>query len=239
MRAILVSVDYGDILERTLPYNRHHFDEVLVVTTPTDFETIEVATQNDAEVYTTEVFYEEGAIFNKWKALEEGLDFYGRHGWMVLLDADVFWPGIIPEYQREVGYLYAPLRRMMRPIDEDIPPEEQWSQFKVHRNVREWAGYSQIFHADDTHLGPPPWHQTNWTHAGGADSFFQRKWPASHKIRPPFEVLHIGAAAANWCGRVSDFADGQRPQEVMERKRHFNNIFTHRRAGHGFTHERY
>ena len=33
MRAILVSVDYADILALTLPLNRHHFSDVMVAAT--------------------------------------------------------------------------------------------------------------------------------------------------------------------------------------------------------------
>src|SRR5580692_269178 len=91
MKAILVSVDYADILAVTLPYNRHHFDEVYVVTTPGS-EDGRVAKQLGAEVWGTTAFYDDGAVFNKWKALEEALDVMGRDGWLCVMDADVLWP---------------------------------------------------------------------------------------------------------------------------------------------------
>ena len=40
MNAILVCVDYSDLLAITLPHNRHHFNKVMVVTTPEDKDTI-------------------------------------------------------------------------------------------------------------------------------------------------------------------------------------------------------
>jgi hypothetical protein len=46
MKAIMVCVDYGDLLSLTLPYNKHHFEQMLVVTAPRDRET-----QNICEVY--------------------------------------------------------------------------------------------------------------------------------------------------------------------------------------------
>src|SRR5205085_1870944 len=82
------------------------------------------------------------------------------------------------------------------------PPESLWHQFPIHRNVSEHAGYSQIFHLKDTHLPRPPWHDINWVHAGGADSFFQQLWPKENKVRPTFSVLHIGDAGLNWMGRA-------------------------------------
>lgn len=217
MRAILVSVDYSDILGLTLPWNRHHFTEVMVVTSTTDTRSREVAWANRCQVFATDAFYRDGAVFNKWLALEGGLDAFGRDGWLCIMDADVCWPrdadlsGIVP------GNLYTPLRRMMPAIPQEIPAEQEWSRWPLHRQQVEWAGYTQVFFGSDLMLGPPPWHETNWRHAGGADSFFQARWPQSRKLRPPFEVLHIGESGRNWCGRATPYADGTVHPEAASR----------------------
>ena len=80
--AVMVSVDYADLLSITLPRNRHHFERVMVVTTPnvSDLATREVARANNAELFCTNSFYDDGAHFNKWKALEQALD----KGWKIL-----------------------------------------------------------------------------------------------------------------------------------------------------------
>lgn len=238
LRAILVCVDFADILCRTLPYNRHHFDEVCIVTTPSDHATHDVASKHDARIVETTAFYDDGASFNKWKALEYGLDVYGRHGWLCIMDADIFWPKEIPFYYKIVGDLYTPYRRVRRELHAPIPPEEEWDQFPIHRNVKEFAGYSQIFHADDPSLGEPPWHAINWKHAGGADSFFQRKWPRQRKVRPPFEVLHIGPHGENWCGRVSPFAGGEKPEESLQRYKTLRGYLRRRRQTRNYKHEK-
>ena len=260
MKAIIVSVDYSDILAITLPYNRHHFDEVLVVTSPKDVDTAKVAGANGAEVFVTDSFYDDGASFNKWKALEEGFNVLGRYGWICNMDADVLWPRSIRVQEGLVnlgigragvdlgwcdlsvkpGTLCSPLRRMWNDWPQtpfvghivcgSVPDERDWSGFPIHRNVNEWAGYSQIFHADDPHLGPAPWHEIDWVHAGGADSFFQRKWPAECKVRPPFEVLHLGPAGKNWFGRATPLADGTVPDEAPNRLRACEEIWRQRRA---------
>lgn len=239
MKAILVCVDYADVLNLTLPYNRHHFSEVMVVTTPEDSATIQCAEANNCRIHTTRTFYEEGAIFNKWKSLEEALDVFGRYGWLCIMDADVFWPKQIPDYSREVGCIYTPKRRMRESVTAPIPDEVDWGQYPLHRNHTEWAGYTQIFHANDPHLGSPPWHQTNWKHAGGADSFFQKQWPNNRKKRPPFEVLHIGEAGANWCGRVTNYVDGSTPDLAEDRKQALETIRTERAKYGNFNRERY
>lgn len=210
IRAIMVAVDYADLLAQTLPYNRHHFEEVMVVTSLDDWECAQIAHKNDCVVHATDTFYHHGAAFNKWAALEEGLNHFGREGWLCIMDADVAWPKKLPDdWELKPGCLYSPNRRMY-PLIDAIPQESLWQGYRIHRNIAEWAGYSQIFHASDPVLGPAPWHEVNWMHAGGADSFFQSKWAAANKIRPSFEVLHLGPSGENWCGRSTAYATGSR-----------------------------
>ncbi len=242
MKAILVSVQYHDILAVTLPANIHHFESVHVVTTPQDMATQEVARACGAHVYQTDAFYRSGAHFAKWLALEEALDATGLRepGWLCFLDADVIWPAKLPIFPWEKGFLYSPLRRMA-PWPGPVPPEDQWPQFPIHRNVNEHAGYSQILWTEDAALGSPPWHETNFSHAGTADSLFQFKWPAARKVRPPWECLHLGEAGQNWTGRVTPYADGTRPAEADTRAEQMQKIWLGRRGKQGlarFEHER-
>ena len=279
MRAIMVAVDYTDLLAVTLPYNIHHFEEVWIVTDEKCHkEVVDVAWQMDnphkvgITILATGLFYADGATFNKWRALEWGLDQMGRHGWLCLMDADVLWPKGLRWSENTVeteswkpnvetlqcsvshpdgtyschvfvgGYLYTPLRRMCTDLNQSgflhmpegvwkpYPAERLWNRFPVHRNINEWAGYSQIFHADDPVLGPPPWHETNWKHAGGADSFFQMRWPKEKKVRPPFEVLHLGPAGENWYGRATPYLDGSVPTDAAEKREKVRQIWEGRRA---------
>jgi len=232
MNAILVSVDYADYLSLTLPYNRHHFERVVVVTSPDDPLTPQVARANWAEVYQTDAFYAGGARFNKWKALEEGLDVLGREGWICIMDADVLWPRCV-SLDLEEGHLYTPLRRMAKAPSEGLPDESTWANYPLHRQQLEWAGYTQIFHGSDRRLGNPPWHQTNWRHAGGADSFFQLKWPDRRKLRPSFEVLHLGESGKNWCGRATSYLDGSHPPNASEKIQEVRQFIRGRRKVRG------
>jgi hypothetical protein len=278
LRAIMTAVDYHDLLAVTLPYNRHHFDEVWIVTDMRStgdekFQRAITSVKSCCVVY-TDLFYADGAIFNKWRALEWGLDQMGRHGWICLMDADVLWPkdmkwkeshwdrshlemwttkGALSTHTFTInqGQLCTPLRRMApwppkapyyHANDDwrDYPQECDWGKFPIHRNVQEWAGYSQIFHASDPVLGPPPWHQIDWRHAGGGDSFLQAKWPKHKKVRPPFHCLHLGEAGCNWMGRAAPFLDGTRPEGSDEKRRAMQELWAgRRRAGPGrFEHEK-
>lgn len=238
MKVILVSVDYADLLALTLPYNKHHFEEVLVVTTPQDLKTHRVVYDNRVDLFTTEAFYDNGAMFNKWKALEQGLDFLGREGLLCIMDADVLWPKQISYQEFESGCLYTPLCRLVLEIPKTLPPEKEWDSFPLRPNQTEWTGYSQIFHAEDPCLGPAPWHEINWSHAGGADSFFQRKWDTSKKLRPNFEALHLGPHGKNWCGRVTNYINGKTPTESEACSQQLRQIFTNRRKYRNFNKEK-
>lgn len=258
LRAILVCVDYSDLLAITLPYNRHHFSEVMVVTSFNDAATVKVALDNGASLYQTDVFYHYGAVFNKFAALEKALDCFGRHGWMCIMDADVLWPRHIdwtflidhlfepedptdpnsPLEMQDSQFLYTPLRRMMLDVTQPVPQEPYWKTFPLHPQQVEWAGYTQIFSAYDPHLPPAPWHQTDWKHAGGADSFFQQLWPASCKRRPHFECLHLGPAGQNWCGRTSPLTDGSTPPQADERMLHLRKFMRQRRVSKSFDSEK-
>lgn len=253
MRAILVSVDFNDLLSITLPYNRKHFSDVMVVTdTKNERPVREICERNNACMYVTDSFYSEGAKFNKWKALEEGLDKFGRSGWIALMDVDILWPrelkvecttkgtpSVYYSYKgtictQEVNQLCSPLRRMMLDIpipfsSGNIPSENTWSRFKLHRNVLEWAGYSQILNCADPYLPKGYWHQTKFIHAGCSDSFFQNLWPVERKIRPNFEVLHLGEPGMNWMGRASDYLDGTKNPLGESRKNEILSMWRERR----------
>lgn len=146
-----------------------------------------------------------------------------------VMDADILWPKKIPHWRLDVGCLYTPLRRMFCDLRLPVPPEEHWSKWPLHPQQREWAGYTQVFHADDPNLGKSPWYETTWKHAGGADSFFQMRWRTQQKLRPPFEVLHLGTSGENWCGRVSPYLDGHSDPKAQERRQQLHGLLAQRR----------
>jgi len=218
MQSVTVCVDFSDYLSRMLPWNRHHFSKMWVVTHPEDRKTIKVCQRLRIDFIKTDLFYADNASFNKYRSLEYAFDIIGRHGWFCLLDADTIWPKNLQGWKPEIGKFYVPHRRMC-PHDTTsenwvVPAEEQWETWQRWR-VPEFSGYSQIFNADDPVLGQAPWHELDWSHAGGGDSYFQAKWPEEAKIRPPWEVLHMGEASTHWAGR----GNTKKLQEFMSSRR--------------------
>jgi len=228
MNGLTISVDYSDFLAITLPRNAVNFERIVVVTTPGDEKTIAVASEVDnVTVLTTEVFTKHGATFNKGVALNEGLDILGREGWICVFDADIEMPGNWAESAYswlEKGYLYGARRRVQENPYQDLAlwtgHPANWSVLPLARNSAAWGPYPathitgafHLYHAEDPHLGKPPWYSTQWRHAGGWDSDFFLNWPVECHLETPFEVLHYGPIAQNWWGRRTLRLDGTMPE---------------------------
>jgi hypothetical protein len=218
MQAIIVSVDYADLLAITLPYNRHHFTDVMVVTKPTDKKTAAVTEACRCSVLQTDVFNAGGATFNKFAAIEEAVRILRPQGWLCLLDADIMIPkGMAdPQQSWHIGKIYSPLRRMWVNTSLQPPPESDWGQlpYGEPRNATRFAGYMQVFHVQDAVLTSRPWHRLDYDNASDGDTEFSRKWAKTNKVRPAFDVLHLGQDSKNWCGRATPYVDGTIPDNA-------------------------
>lgn len=285
MNAILVSVDMADLASITIPWNRHHFKDMTVVTSTKDAATEAVAKANNCQVFKTDLFWYKGSEFAKWRSLEEALRETGlqdSHDWLAILDVDILWPKVIPasgingplEYTCRVGNLYGPYRRMWREWPNyppclagqgsaesvswqrrwqgpeqgkttaekvGVPDEQYWCRFSLSPQQTEWAGFSLILHPDDPVLQQRPWFDVSWRSCSGADSFLQMRWEGKNKVRPPWEVLHLGEDHINWLGRTSPYADGTMPKGAAERKAKLREMMGKRRNNPNsdkFSHEK-
>lgn len=219
IKAITVCVGYDDFLRLTIPRILTHVDKLLVVTAAHDTRTHELVAQyENAECFITDAFYREGASFNKGWAMEEGFDVLGRDGWILILDADILLPETLPPWDLQVGNIYTPPRRIMSDVDGLIETPTVDPQTLPLRHESGNFGYFQLFHATDPTIAQLPWYETTWVHAGGADSVFEKRWSRDHKMRLPFEVIHLGDPDQNWFGRVRPRLDnGAVDAEAAER----------------------
>jgi hypothetical protein len=228
LRGLTVCVEYDDLLKITLPQNLQHFDECLVITSSADTRTQELVKKHPkAKLFVTDSFYEYGASFNKGLAIELGFNALGREGWIVVWDADIIFPEVMPLNGMMIGNLYGPHRRILND-PRQWSPALQWSKCVRARDL-EIPGYFQLFHADDAVLQSRPWYDISFGHAGGGDSFFQSKWNKQNRIKLPFDVLHLGPRDSNWYGRTTERTDGIQLQEVNERKKKLELL--HKRKG--------
>jgi len=217
VRGIVVSVQFDDLLAVTLHRNICHLEECLVVTSPQDLRTQElVKTIPHARCYVTDAFYRSGAAFNKGCALQEGLTELGQSGWILIWDADILFPNPMNLPKLEIGKLYSPRRRI-------LSDPTRWHhgfdwELAVPSHDKAFQGYFQLFHADDPVLTNKLWYSPMFNHAGGADGLFQSKWKEQDKIRPLFDVLHLGPRDRDWHGRISPRLDGELIEGAEERQ---------------------
>ena len=100
IEAVIVCVNYADFLAWTLPFNRNQFDGLVVVTTPADTQTQKLCEHYHVQCVQTDVFYQNGAKFDKAAGINEGLKVLSRRGWVVQMDADILLP---PRAKEQIG----------------------------------------------------------------------------------------------------------------------------------------
>ena len=211
MKGIVCCVNYADLLKITLPRNAKHFKEVLVVTHPDDRKTLDVVgTVPNARAFTTEAFYEHGAVFNKGLAMEQGFDVLGRAGWILIHDADVILPDDLKtDIGLRDGYLYGMRRRILHDPAR-WNPNVDWNNCPISAD-RVIAGYFQLFNGSHVDLEKKPWYDVTFAHAGGCDGYFQSRWKYDRKVWLPTYCLHLGERDQNWWGRTTFGLDGTPP----------------------------
>lgn len=245
----MVCVKFDDLLALALPHNRQHLDDLLVVTTPWDEATKEQCRKFDCRIFETEAFYDDGADFNKGKAVEQAVDTLRRQGHILIFDADIVFPADM-RTRLEMTHLHpAALYGVRRRQCDDLATFKKaladWDDPSILQIPdQEIAGYYQLFHTADPRLRRRPWYTTDWRHAGGSDSDFHRRWRGQGAKRwiENFHVMHLGDTFSNWCGRSSDrwldvpgSEGGLSQEEAADR----NNRLQDKRASHkGFDDEK-
>ncbi len=212
----VVCVEYDDLLAITLHRNMRHMRQCIVVTSPNDVKTQELAScVAGVKVHVTDAFYRGGAKFNKGLALEEAFELSGRQGWCLIWDADTLmqektiWP---ENLQQDVLY---GARRLLLDDPSRWSPEFNWSHARPTQD-RPGTGYFQLFHASSPTIAKLPWYDCTFTHAGGGDGYFTARWERKEWL--PFKVLHLGPRDANWMGRATAKLDGSKHENAEARR---------------------
>lgn len=97
LEGIIICVGYSDFIAHTLPLNKSHFDKLVVVTSTTDKETQRLCEYHHVECIQTDIFYENGDVFNKAKGINIGLKALTQEGWVLHLDGDIVLPPLFRE----------------------------------------------------------------------------------------------------------------------------------------------
>lgn len=197
IHAICVSVNYAEHLARSIETWSKTLESLTVVTDTKDDRTAELAYRYSVELHRTQAFYEDGAFFNKGRAIEEvRTKLYERRkrDWHLLIDADVVpptdWLDIVTAAKPRVGVLHG-ARRIRAETGEPI-------------NDSELAGFFQLYHFGDMRAIKPL--ATNFIHGGNYDSDFMLRWPRQAQRILDLTLTHHGEVGTNWCGVGNDEA---------------------------------
>ena len=186
IEGLTISVGFSVELSQTLPRWKRFCDRIVVATDASDRDTWRVVESiPGCDLHRTDVLYANGASFNKGAALEEARHRLHGDGWVLVFDADILPPDVIPWDMLVPGNLYGAPRmgdRGQLIPDGGLP------------------GYFWMFHQSDPVLRESPWF-SSWKHAGCYDSVFERRWPREKRIRLPFTVTHLGETGTHWWGR--------------------------------------
>jgi hypothetical protein len=193
--ALTVCVNYADLLAKSLDVWVPELDRLVVVSTLNDEDTRQLCLRYPSiELFQTDAFYRNGAVFNKALAIVEAvesLEWLQPDRWQLFFDADIippgFWRMMFEDANPQPGFLYGAKR-----IHESGEPINDRSEI---------PGYFQLFHSSDPRVQAKPILDTSWKHAGGADSYFHQRWDMAHKVWLPMQLVHQGDTSANWCGR--------------------------------------
>jgi hypothetical protein len=224
IEVVVTCVDYSDFLEITLPVTVRVFDAVTIVTSPTDYRTIAIATRHRCRIKKTATWKTNGARFNKAAALNEciqDIEIAMRDAWILSLDADIllredFSLRRCPFAKSD---LYS-IRRRTCEIEKDwinhkagdIP----WCAFPLqlppiingmawgHRptmNVAGLCGYFQLWNLGNPYVNRFP----ESMNAATYDVLFGMSFPEERRhFLPGLEALHLGRQRRNWDGRISE-----------------------------------
>ncbi len=222
---ITTCVNYLDRLRIAQYHNEGQFDDMLVVTHPTDHETL-VWTQSRPDIIpiVTDAFYREGAVFNKGAALNEGLNALRQictPEWVAIMDADTFLP---PDGRAQLNELAAAgkldpewfygVERVLLPTWGDY--ERLWrDDIGSFESPRGFAfGWFQLFHWGSSAIQSKPvgeWYPTG-PDCTEVDWRFFRTWgnlepgyeAATGRIaKLPFKAFNLGLHGVDHQGRRS------------------------------------
>ena len=114
---VIVSVNYNDFLLISLENNLKVFENITVVTSSSDFMCQMICEKFKVNCIVTDIMYEDGAVFNKGKAINEGIRSITEPDYILLLDADIVVMEEIDVDSLEDDVLYTSNRYMVPNFD--------------------------------------------------------------------------------------------------------------------------
>lgn len=233
LQAVTVCVNYADFFAETGAANKGIFDKFVVVTDVKDTEVTALCAHFGYECVKTDVFYENGASFNKYAGINEGLKLIDEDAWVCFIDSDI----VLMKETRRVLEKLGLHQGLLYGIDRvNCVGYEAWQKYKAGRGVLQ---HNWMLNTNDLELGSRLVHLygqegengrfEGWRPLGffqlchrsmfdtypqetqGADHcdlVFARMWPrSSRELIPEVFGIHLESErcgnGVNWYGRKS------------------------------------
>lgn len=214
IEAVVTCLNYSDYLEHTLPWNLQTIDRVVVVTSPKDTKTPEIARGMGAECLITDAFYRYKSEMNKGAAINEGLKTLRRKDWLLLLDADIIVPPSVRKSLEESSLDHECLYGIDRCNCEDfssvspVLDETGFDQFSPMRRISIFGqtppiGYFQLWHS--AMIGFGPWYEETHNFADRTDVTFSKRFDKRTFLggRVVHLDVHQHSGGVSWRGRTN------------------------------------
>lgn len=234
LQGLTVCVNYADFFKETGLANKGIFDKFVVVTDIADTEVSALCVEYGYHLVKTDVFYENGASFNKYAGINEGLKYIDEDAWVMFVDSDIVLQPetkrVLKELNLDESFLYG-FDRV------NCVGFENWTKYKNGRGVLEhnwmltsaglplgarlvhyyghegengmfegWRplGFGQL--AKRKYFNQYPQETKGADHC---DLLFARLWDRQHRAHiPELLAVHLESHSAdngvNWYGRKSD-----------------------------------
>ncbi len=194
---IIICINYSDYLAYTIQHNLSLFKKIIVVTTATDKETIELIQDlPSCTLYYTTKMNQHNSVFNKSAMVREAQKYVYTNflptDWICLLDADVVLP-------LELGQLNLDTlnKKGIYGIVRHIYENAQDSTYIMEKN-KYIIGYFQLYYKRE-------YYARNSYNASKCDDEFNQYFKSKYRIYlDSLTCIHVGPTGINWNGRVSE-----------------------------------
>lgn len=232
IEACIVCMNYSDFLAATIDSVISVVDELIIVTSPDDDDTIRLCKRRGLHFVKTTVHTRDGSAFNKSRAINYGLAHLDCTDWLLHLDADIWLPShtkqtlmnaeLDPESIYGIDRVNCTDYESWRAYIAHPDPEPQFEWSCLVKPPRGWKVGARINHIDYGGYVPIGFFQL-WNAKGSgvtrypikksgdaehSDVLHALQWDRKHRhLLPEFYAVHLesgpGKMGVNWNGRKS------------------------------------
>ena len=212
LNVVLTCVNYSDLLVISLRENIKHIEPkyITVVTDINDNLTKKVCEVFGVNCVVTDRFYEDDAVFNKGKGINEGIKSLNNPEWILLTDADIIFPSnFIEDLSKKTfdsSKLYSASRYLCRTYKTYLKYKAENIELEEMDGMNRCMpiGYFQLFSynhhslTDKRKIYPEQSNDASWSDMLFGDKFQQKSCIESVKL------IHLGIESRNWKGRKTE-----------------------------------